>query len=126
VVVLFDGNLLFVQFKLNLIGVDNASEIGTVNHVSLELIARFFDTCSGISSENFIERFKGITGENNESTNATTGGKLEEVESVDIADFNTGQVAGGLGNLWVGVTKDDEGSSSDGETRVTVLSLSGS
>jgi len=51
---------------------------------------------------------------------------LEEVESVNTADINSGQVAGGKLDLGVGISVDDEGSSSVGETSISVLSLSSS
>jgi len=88
--VVYDGCSDFSKFGLDLIGVDNAGKISTVNDVTLELISVFVSSFFGVGSENFIEGFKSITGEDNESTDLTTGGELEEVKSVDIADINTG------------------------------------
>lgn len=114
------------EFGLNLIGVDNTGKIGAVDNIALHSVTLFALSLNGVRSEEVIEGFEGITGEDNEATDNTTGGELEEVESVNTADINSGQVAGGKLDLGVGISVDDEGSSSVGETGVSVLSLSSS
>jgi len=121
-----DVNSNSTELGLNLIGVDNTGEIGAVDDIALHAVSRLSLSLNGVGSENVIEGFESVTGEDDEASDGTTGGELEEVESVDVADINTGQVAGSFLDVEVGISVDDEGSSSVGETSISVFSLSSS
>jgi len=125
-VVSADGSSDSAKFVLNLIAVDDAGEVGAVNDGTLEVVARFALAGSSVGAEEVVEGFESITGEDDEATNLTTGGELEEVKSADGAAVNAGQVAGSLLNVGVLVAIDNEGSSSVSEAGVSVLSLSSS
>lgn len=121
-----NGNSDGSKLSLNLVSVDDSGEIGAVDDIALHGVAGLSLSLGSVGSEDGVKRFEGITGEDDEASDGTTGSELEEVESVDVADINTGQVAGGLLDVVVGVSVDDEGSSSVGETSISVLSLSSS
>jgi hypothetical protein len=121
-----DGNSDSSELGLNLISVDDAGKIGAVDDIALHGVTGLSLSLGGVGSEDGVEGFKGITGEDDEASDGTTGSELEEVKSVDVAYINSGQVAGGFLDVGVGVSVDDEGSSSVGETSISVLSLSSS
>jgi len=121
-----DVNSNSTELGLNLIGVDNTGETGAVDDIALHAVSRLSFSLNGVGSESVIEGFESVTGEDDETSYGTTGGELEEVESVDVADINTGQVAGSFLDVEVGISVDDEGSSSVGETSISVFSLSSS
>jgi hypothetical protein len=102
---------LHAEFALDLIGVDDSGEVSARHHVSAELEAGFG---SGLLS---------VLGEDDESSEVTTRGELEEVKSVDVAGINTGEVAGGVLNETVLLTVDDQGTSAEAETGVSELTL---
>ena len=112
------------ELGLNLVRVDDSGEVGTVDHVTLELVSALLGSLDGVGAEDVVEAGEGIGGEDDESSNVTTGGKLEEVESVDVAGVNTGEVPGASLDVRVTVSVDDQGSLAHGEARVAVLSLS--
>ena len=112
------------ELGLNLVRVDDSGEVGTVDHVTLELVSALLGSLDGVGTEDVVEAGEGIGGEHDESSNVTTGGELEEVESVDVAGVNTGEVPGASLDVRVTVSVDDQGSLAHGEAGVAVLSLS--
>jgi hypothetical protein len=70
---------------LNLIGVDDSGEISTVHDTSVESVVALLLGSSGMASEDVVESLESILGEDNESTEVSTWGKLEDVESVHVA-----------------------------------------
>jgi hypothetical protein len=78
---------------------------------------------SVVSAEETVKSVESSGGEDNESSNVTTGSKHEEVKSVDVARVNTGEVARVLGNVGVIISVNDERSFTDGETRVSHFTL---
>lgn len=112
------------ELGLNLVRVDNSGEIGAVDGVTLELVSTLLLALLGVGSEDVVEAVEGIGGEDGESSDVTTGGELEEVESVDVASVNTGEVPGASLDVRVTVSVDDQGSLADGESGVAVLSVS--
>jgi hypothetical protein len=64
--------------------------------------------------------------EDTESSEVTTRGKLEDIESVDVADINTWQVPGSLLNVLGGIRVDDEWALLHDIPRVSVFSLTSS
>jgi len=118
-----NGGLDGIERGLDLVRVDDSGKIGAVHGVTLELVASLFGSFSGVGTENVIKFTEGRLGEDNESTDMTTRGKLEEVESVDVASINTGEVSCGSLHVVVLIVVHKKGSLSHGETRVTVLSM---
>lgn len=120
-----DGGADLTELGLNLVGVDNSSEVSAGHEVSLESVAGLL--LSGVSavSEDGVEGSEGLGGEDNESSEVTTGGELEEVESVDGASVDTGEVAGNsLDGVVVSV--DDKGSLTEDEAGASHLTVSSS
>jgi len=80
-----DGGLDSAELGLNLVRVDDSGKVGTVDGVTLELVSTFLGSLNGVGAENVVEAGEGIGGEHDESSDVTTGGELEKVESVDVA-----------------------------------------
>jgi len=116
-----DGSSDFTELGLNLIGVDDSGQIGASHHGSVELVAVLLNTLLSVGTEDLVEVLESILGVDDETTEVTTGGELEEVKSVDGADINTSKVSGGSLDGWVLITVDDEGTSSHDEAGVSHL-----
>jgi len=119
------GGLDSVELGLDLVRVDDSGKIGTVHSVTVELVASLLNSLVGVGTENVIEFSKGRLAENDESTDMTTRGELDKVESVDVAGLDTGEVSGATLYVVVFVVVHNKGSSAHGEARVAVLSLTG-
>lgn len=107
-VVSADGGSDLSELALDLVGVDNSGEVGAVHHVSAELESTLLDTLLVVGSEDLVEGLEGVLGEDNESSEVTTWGELEQVESVDGASVDTWEVASGLLDKWVLISVDDQ------------------
>jgi hypothetical protein len=110
-----------LELVLNLVGVDDSSEISASHHGSVQLVARLLDGLLSVGTEHLVEVGECILGEDHESAEMTTRGELEEVKAVHGANVNTGKVAGGSLQVGVLVTVHNEGAASGGETRVSGL-----
>lgn len=111
---------------LDFIGVDEAGEVGIGEEGSFEDVAFLADGGGGLSAEEVVESLEGGFGPDDESAHVAAGGELEEVESVDVADFDAGDVSGGLGDESVFVGEDDQGALPAFVPSVSVLALAGS
>ena len=116
-------DLLGTKLALDLIGVDNASEVGAGHHVTAELEASLLDSTLTVSTEDVVELLKGVLGEDDESADVTTRGELEEVQTGDVAGVDTGEVASGLLDAGVVVTVDNKRASLEGEAAIAELAL---
>jgi hypothetical protein len=115
--------LLSAKFGLNLVRVDDSGEISACHHVTVELIARLFNTLNSVGSENSVEGGERILGEDHESADVTSGSELEKVKSVDTAGVNSWQVTSGSLEEGVLVSVDNKGTLSNGEAGVSHLVL---
>jgi len=118
-----DGSSDSAELGLNLVGVDNSSKVSAFHGSTVEVVSSLLNTRLGGGSEDVIKGTEGGRSVDNESTDVTTRGELEEVESVDVASVNSGHVSSVLGDVGVVVVVDNEGSSSDGESGVSHLTL---
>lgn len=82
------------ELALDLVRVDDSGKVSNVHLVSGELVASLLDTLGTVSAEDIVKSFEGIFGEDDESSDVTTWGKLEEVQSANMTDINSWQVAG--------------------------------
>lgn len=117
-----DGGSDFTELALDLIRVDDSSQIGAGHHGSVELISVLLNTLLSVGTEDLVESFKGVLSEDDETTEVTTRGELEEVESVHGAGINTGEVSGSLLDRWVLISIDDKRSLSHDKAGVSHLS----
>lgn len=122
-VVELDGSADGTEFALDLIGVDNSGKVGAFHGGTVKLESSLGFGGSVVSAEETVKSVESSGGEDNESSNVTTGSKHEEVKSVDVARVNTGEVARVLGNVGVIISVNDERSFTDGETRVSHFTL---
>lgn len=114
---------LSAELGLNLVRVDDSGEVSACHHVTVELIARLLNTLNSVGSENSVEGGERILGEDHESAEVTSGSELEEVESVDTAGVDSGQVTGGSLEEGVLVSVNNKGTLSNGEAGVSHLVL---
>ena len=116
---------LHAELGLNLVRVDDSGKISAGHHASSELEAALLDASLSVGTEDVVELFESILGPDDESTEVTTGSELEQVQSGDVASVNTWEVPGGLLDLTVLVTIDDQGSLTEGEASISELTLTG-
>ena len=78
--------------------VDESSEVSIGEDGSLEDVSLLADSGGGLGAENVVKSLEGGLGPDDESAEVASGGELEEVESVDVASLDSGDVSGGLGD----------------------------
>lgn len=91
-----DVVFLLIEDSLDTIGVNDGGEIGTGHDSSVEHVASLLGGLLDTVAEDLIEGGEGGRGEDEEATEMSTRGELEDVEAVHVADINTVNVAGGL------------------------------
>lgn len=114
------SSLDITEDGLNLIGVDDSSKISTLHGGSVEGVTLLLGGGIDEIAKDGVERSESRFGEDNKSTEVTTGSELQYVESVDVADINTGDVSGSLGEVGF-VVVDKEGTLSHDVSRVSVF-----
>ena len=124
--VLDDGSLNLAELGLNLVRVDDSSEISAVHHISVEDIATLLDVSSSVVSEDTVEGLEGVLGPDNKSAEVTTRGELEEVKSVNVDKGDTGEVSGGSLHILVLLTIDNQRSTSEDISGVSEFALASS
>lgn len=82
---------------LDLIGVDDSGQIGVAHAGSVEGVSGFLGSVIFEGSEDGVQGFEGGSGVDAESSDLTTWGQLQNVESVDVADFDSWNVSNGSG-----------------------------
>lgn len=115
---------LLSELALDLVRVDNSSEISNRHHWSGELESGLLDGSLSVGTEDLVELLEGVLGENNKSSHVTTWGELEEIQSGDVASVNSWEVSGGSLHNWIGIAVDDEWSLLEGEAGGSHLTLS--
>jgi len=88
----------FSELGLDLVGVDDSSDVSASHHGSVELVSGLLLGVGGVSSEDVVESLESILGEDKESSEVSTRGELEDVKSGDVAGVDTGEVSSGLLN----------------------------
>lgn len=111
---------LLTEFALDLVTVDDASEVGAVHNVAAKSPVLLLGGLV-VAAVEAVQAVEGILSEDHEAANVTTRGELEEVEAVNVADVNAGKVAGGALDVAVVVAVDDKGSLSQLEAVVAHL-----
>jgi len=84
------------QLGLDLIGVDDSSDISASHNGSVQSESRFLSGFLVVSSENGGEAFESILGIDDESTEVTSWSELKNIESSDVASVNTWEISGSL------------------------------
>jgi len=113
------------ELALNLVRVDDSSEISDSHQASVELVTSLFNTLLSVGSEDLVEVSKGILSEDNESAEVAAWGELQKVKSVDAASINTRKISCGSLQKRILITVHDEGTLSQNEARVSHLVLTG-
>ena len=116
-----------VEDGLDFRGVDETRDVGVGDDVLGQEVVLLQGGGGGGGAVDLVEGLEGGGGPDNETADVTTGGELEEVESVHGAGLDTGDVAEGTDELLavdLGVV-DDQGTAALAETAVTELTLTG-
>ena len=122
----FGVDALQAEFRLDLVRVDDSGEVSTGHQVSSKLEATLLDCFLSIGTKDVIELLEGVLGEDNESTEVATWSELEEVQSGDGANIDTGEVSSGALDSSVVVAIDNEGSLAEGEATTSHFTFAGS
>lgn len=69
------GGLDLSELALNLITVDDSSEISAGHHVSVEDISALFNTLGSVVTEDVVKGLESVLGPDDESTEVTTWGE---------------------------------------------------
>jgi hypothetical protein len=121
-VVSSDASSDFSQFGLNLIGIDNSGDIGAVHDGSVESVTLLLLGDVGWSSENGVKSFESILGEDDESSEVTSWGELEDVKSVHAAGIDSWEISSGGLDTGGLVSIDDKWTFSHDVSGVSVFS----
>jgi hypothetical protein len=111
---------------LNLIGVDDSREISALHNSSVESVSLLLGRGVDEIAKDGVESSEGGFSVDNESTEVTSRGELQDVKSVDVANINTGDVSSSLGNIVIIITINEEGTLSHDISRVSVFADTGS
>jgi hypothetical protein len=93
--------------SLDFRGVDQAGNIGVVDLGGGQVVILLLDGGLVEGTEHLIELGKSALSPDDEASDVTTRSQLKEVETADVADFNTGEVAESLYDAAI-FTVDDE------------------
>lgn len=115
--------LLVSDNALDGIGVDDLSDISVGKDSSVEVVSGLLLGSVSVSTEDFIKSLEGRFSPDDESSDVTTGSELLKVKSVDVSDFNTGEVSNSSEEGDVFVAVDKEGTSSKSVSLVSELTL---
>jgi len=118
--------LLVSDNALNGIGVDDLSDIGVGKDSSMEMISGLALGSNSVATEEFIKGLEGRFSPDDESSEVTTRGELSKVKSVDVGDFNTGEISNSSEESDIFIAVDKEGSSSEIVSLVSEFTLTGS
>ena len=110
------GTLGGVDHGLDLVGVDDTGEVGVDHGGRGDALA--------VLSVDGVEGLEGALGPDAEAAHVSSGGELEEVEAVDVAELDAGEVAEGLLDAVV-VGVDDQRTATEGVAAVAHLALAG-
>jgi len=120
------GGLDRSEGVLDFLRSNESSNIGVGHNGAREMIIGLGLGKLRVSSVDSIQSLKSISSPDNESSKMSSGSKLKNVESVDIAEFNSRQVSEGLEPSAVILVVDDQRSSSLNVSSVSCLSLTSS
>lgn len=120
--VLFAGS----NGTLNLIGVNNSGDIGVSNLTVRKTVSLLLGRSLSPSSENIVQLLEGSLSPDDESSDVSSWGKLEEIKSADMSNFNSGNVSKSFNEGNISTTVDNQRSSSGSVSSVSELSFSSS
>jgi hypothetical protein len=119
-----EGSLLS-ESSLDFLRVDDSEDVSVGQLRSRKSVSLLVGSSSSVGSPDLIEGLEGILGPDDESSDVTSGGQSEEVQSSDGAEFNSGNVSEGLDH-GRRLSVDNQGSDSSSPSAVSGLSLSSS
>jgi len=120
-----EGSAFFFvsENTLNSIGVDDLGNVRVSQSGSVEVISSLFLGGNSVGTEDLVEGLESRFSPDDESSEVTTRSQLLQVKSVDIGDFNTGEVSNSSDEVNIFVVVDEEGSSTESVSSVSELSF---
>jgi hypothetical protein len=112
--------------RLNSIGVDDLGNIRVGQDSSVEVISTLALSSNSVSSEDLVKSLEGRFSPDDESSEMSTRSQLLKVKSVDVANFNTGDVSDSSDEGGVFVAVDEEGTLAESVSSVSELSFTSS
>lgn len=111
---------------LDFVGVDDSGDVSIGEDGSGELVTFLLLSVVSVGSKYVVEFSEGSFGPDGESSQLTSWGQLQEVQSVDVQDIDSWDVSEGSSDVVLVVINNDQGSSLLDESLVSEFSLSGS
>jgi len=108
------------------IGVDDLGNIGVGEGGSVQVVAALFLARESVRAEDLVKSSESGFTPDDESAEVTTGGELLKVKSMDVADFNTGDVSDGSDEGDVFIVVNEKRTSSEFVSLVSELALTSS
>lgn len=109
------------ELGLNFIGVNDTGNIGGGEDGSLEVVSFLFSGTIAVSTEDVVDGSESAFSPDDEATELTSGGEFQKVESVDVSNGDTWDVAESLSEFDVFSAGDDEGTLASVVTIVSPL-----
>lgn len=75
--------LNYTELALDLVGVDDACEVGDSHAVAVQLVSSLLNTLLTVSSKDLVQVSECILGENHKAAEMTTRSKLQEIQTVN-------------------------------------------
>jgi hypothetical protein len=92
---------------LHLVGVDKAGEVRVGHHRTREFVSLLLCRLTVDRAKDLIESGESSLCPDDETSDVTTGGKLEQIQTANLAQFHAGKVAEGTGDTVVVLVHDE-------------------
>jgi hypothetical protein len=117
-----DTTLSRTKLGLDFIGVDETVQVGVEHDVAGQVVVLLGGGGTSPRTPGIVEVLEGRTSPDDETTQVTTRSKLKEIQTVNMAEFDTRQVAEGAGDTLI-LLVDDQRTTSHDVTTTTELTL---
>jgi len=85
--------LLSADLRLDLVRVQQTAEVGVGNQRAGQLVVNLAGRVLAVGSVDLVQLLEGRLGPHAETTDVTSGGELEEVETCNVDSLNSGEVS---------------------------------
>ena len=106
---------------LDFVGVDDTVDISNSDNVLRKGVVLLLGSLFGDRAVDSVEVLEGVLGPDDETTDMTTRSETEEVETSDVAEFDTGEVSEGLSDTFFTIVVDNHGTETSDVTAISQL-----
>jgi len=107
--------------RLDFVGVDDTVDISNSNNVLRKGVVLLLSSLFSDRTVDSVEVLEGVLSPDDETTDMTTGSETEEVETSDVAEFNTREVSEGLSDTFFTIVVNNHGTETSDVTAVSQL-----